>query len=152
MLTCLLVVTEQQCKHPIFCSEPILKAISNANLFDDSKTFVDLVLKVPVETALSYFLQKDVKEFVTLSFHPDPNLILSSTTFPDYKENPAFLNKIKDNNLKDFARDLHRRWNELGKLVQLNNSLKVGTCMERCSSFIEEMDNKKILVPGGRFR
>lgn len=61
ILIALLAVAEQQCKHPIFCSEPILKAISNSNLFPDSKTFVDLVLKVPVETALSYFMQKDIK-------------------------------------------------------------------------------------------
>ena len=51
-----LTVTYQQCTHPVFCSEPILKAIAKANLFEDSKTFVDLVLKVPVNTALSNFL------------------------------------------------------------------------------------------------
>jgi hypothetical protein len=41
-------LAEQQCKHPIFCSEPILQAISNSNIFSDSKSFVDLVLIVPV--------------------------------------------------------------------------------------------------------
>lgn len=55
-----LTVTYQQCTHQIFCSEPILKAIAKANLFDDSKTFVDLVLKVPVNTALSNFLAYNI--------------------------------------------------------------------------------------------
>lgn len=64
-----LTVTYQQCTHQIFCSEPILKAIAKANLFEDSKTFVDLVLKVPVNTALSNFLAYNTSEFVRLSFH-----------------------------------------------------------------------------------
>lgn len=55
-----LTVAYQQCTHQIFCSEPILKAIAKANLFDDSKTFVDLVLKVPVNTALSNFLAYNI--------------------------------------------------------------------------------------------
>lgn len=53
-----------QCAHPIFCSEPILKAIAASNIFPDSKSFVDLVLKVPVSAALNYYLTKNVSQFV----------------------------------------------------------------------------------------
>jgi hypothetical protein len=36
------------CDHPIFCSEDILQAAADSNLFSDSMTFVDLPLKVPI--------------------------------------------------------------------------------------------------------
>lgn len=52
-LSTLLSAQEQYCSHPIFCNQTILEAVSNSNLFQsDFKEFVDLVLKVPVETAL----------------------------------------------------------------------------------------------------
>lgn len=44
-----------QCNHLIFCSEPILKAIAKSNIFKDSKSFVDLTLKVPIDEALRIF-------------------------------------------------------------------------------------------------
>lgn len=69
LLLLILPLTCQQCTHPVFCSEPILKAIAKSNIFEDSKTFVDLVLKVPVNTALSNFLAYNTSEFVRLSFH-----------------------------------------------------------------------------------
>jgi len=47
---------------------------------------------------------------------------------------------------------LHQRWNQLGKKVVLSNAEKVGTCKSECSTFLEEADGRKILVPGGRFR
>ena len=43
----------QECKHPIFCSDEILTAVANSNYFKDSKDFVDSILKVSVEDALS---------------------------------------------------------------------------------------------------
>lgn len=43
------------CTHPIFCNQTILKAVSKSNLFLDSKAFVDLVLKIPVEEAIQQF-------------------------------------------------------------------------------------------------
>jgi len=72
----IIVVTFNQCTHPIFCSVPILEAIAKSNIFTDSKTFVDLVLKVPVETALYNFRAQSVSDFVNSSFHSDPNIIL----------------------------------------------------------------------------
>jgi hypothetical protein len=45
----LLVFVHTQCHHKIFCNPDILLAAANSNLFNDSKTFVDLVLTVSVE-------------------------------------------------------------------------------------------------------
>lgn len=36
------------CQHPIFCNDTILTAVANSNYFQDSKTFVDLTLTVPI--------------------------------------------------------------------------------------------------------
>ena len=45
----LFLLAYTQCNHPVFCNPDILQAAANSNLFKDSKTFVDLVLTVPVE-------------------------------------------------------------------------------------------------------
>ena len=37
------------CDHPIFCNEKVLLKVAQSNYFEDSKSFVDLVLKVPVQ-------------------------------------------------------------------------------------------------------
>ena len=47
-------------QHPIFCNETILTAVAQSNIFEDSKTFVDLVLKVSIEEALTKFKEKRV--------------------------------------------------------------------------------------------
>lgn len=41
-------LASSQCNHPIFCFEPILQTIAQSNIFQDSKSFVDLTLKVPI--------------------------------------------------------------------------------------------------------
>lgn len=53
-----------QCTHPIFCSEPILHAIAKANIFKDSKSFVDLTLKIPIDQALKIFKTANITTFV----------------------------------------------------------------------------------------
>jgi hypothetical protein len=43
--------TSRSCDSPIYCEGPILKTVQLAQLFDDSKTFVDMV-----STLLLYML------------------------------------------------------------------------------------------------
>jgi hypothetical protein len=85
LFICLIVLAFAQCTHPIFCSPTILQAIAKSNLFPDSKTFVDLVLTVPVQTALDNFRTKSVSDFVNSSFHPDPNIVLETAQFADFQ-------------------------------------------------------------------
>lgn len=61
---------------------------------------------------------------------------------------PATLSHITKPELRAFALDLNRRWNELARKVDLNYTTG---CTYRCSSFLREMDGRTILVPGGRF-
>lgn len=39
---------DKGCNHPIFCNDSILQAAADSGLFEDSKTFVDLTLKAPI--------------------------------------------------------------------------------------------------------
>ena len=48
------------CQHSIFCNETILTKVAESNYFEDSKTFVDLVLTVPVEEALRQFSSETI--------------------------------------------------------------------------------------------
>lgn len=100
LISGLFQISNHLCTHPVFCSDAILKAISESNLFPDSKTFVDLPLKVPVDEALDNFCTKSITEFVNLSFHTDPEAVLEIAELPDFKENPDFLSQITDSNLR----------------------------------------------------
>jgi len=40
----------------------------------------------------------------------------------------------------------------LGKRVNLSSASRVGRCRANCSSYLPEVDNMTMLVPGGRFR
>jgi hypothetical protein len=49
------------CPHPIFCNQTILAAVGNSGYYTDSKLFVDSILIVSVEQALSDFNSKPIK-------------------------------------------------------------------------------------------
>ncbi len=124
----IIALTYSQCTHKIFCSQPILQAAADSKLFSDSKTFVDLTLKVPIEEALNNFKTQNPVEFIQSNFHLDPNILLMQAKFEDYQENPAILDRIQDQQLRKFAAELNRRWNLLGKKVDFSRIRTVGTC------------------------
>lgn len=98
------------CHHPIFCNEKILTAVANSNFYPDSKTFVDLVLKVPIEEALKQFEEKPLDEFLANCF-TNSTSILVQVNLTDWKANPESLSHITKPELKTFAQDLNKRWN-----------------------------------------
>lgn len=69
---------------------------------------------------------------------------MQTWTPDDWVSDPAFLSRITDPALRDFARDVHSRWKVLGR--QFNQS---SSCNECFSSFILPFP---FIVPGGRFR
>jgi hypothetical protein len=69
----------------VFCSPEILQAAADSGLFEDSKTFVDLTLKFPVEEVLENFKKQKAKDFIKDNFHQDPNLLLTPATFSDFQ-------------------------------------------------------------------
>ena len=96
IIMALVATATAQCEHPIFCNSTILKKAADSNLFKDSKSFVDLPLKVSVEEALNNSKAQSPKDFIEENFHIDPFSFLTPTTFPDFKENPEVIDRIKD--------------------------------------------------------
>jgi len=69
----------------------------------------------------------------------------------DFVEKPAQFSAIKDKELLSFAYELNRRWNELARKVNLDFG-NLGACKSDCSTFLEVLDQRTLIIPGGRFR
>ncbi|XP_072049491.1 trehalase-like [Amphiura filiformis] len=139
------------CDSKIFCDGPLLEAAQNAYIYNDSKTFVDLHLKYPPDEILAAFDDLDdptdpelMRMFVETYFD-GPNLEFTEWIPTDWEEDPDFLNKIKDAQLRDWADDLHALWKELGRKINsdvLNNQDRYTLIYVK----------QPFVVPGGRFR
>jgi alpha,alpha-trehalase len=141
----------QYCSHPVFCNETILEAVSKSTLFQkDFKEFVDLVLTVPVEKALSSFERDAIEAFIKNNFVSSDS-ILQPTNLTDFVDKPSHFSAIKDKELLNFAYELNRRWNELSRKVNINFT-DHGSCSSECSTFLEVLDQRTLIIPGGRFK
>ncbi|PIK34518.1 hypothetical protein BSL78_28656, partial [Apostichopus japonicus] len=139
------------CDHPIFCDGPVLEAVQLAELYEDSKTFVDMKLKESAETVLAAFegledtTDKATMETFVADYFEGPNLEFETYEPTDWKENPLFLEKISDGTYKTWAKELHELWFTLGRKIKED----VNTNSELYSMiFVDDY----FIVPGGRFR
>ncbi|KAJ2940978.1 hypothetical protein O0L34_g13104 [Tuta absoluta] len=143
------------CDSLIYCHGPLLDTVQMASLYEDSKTFVDMKLKDPANITLTRFQEMmnrtghkptkaDVLEFVNRNFDPAGSEF-EEWRPDDWKENPAFLRRIKDPLLHQWASDLNQLWLELGRKMKE----EVRNHQELYS--IIYVDNP-VIVPGGRFR
>lgn len=139
------------CDHPIFCDGPVLEAVQLAELYEDSKTFVDMTLKESSDTVLDAFADIDdptdkaaIEEFVATYFE-GPDLEFDDYEPTDWKENPLFLEKIEDATYRKWAEDLHRLWFTLGRKIK--QDVKDDTDLYSLI-YVDEY----FVVPGGRFR
>ncbi|KAK3596892.1 hypothetical protein CHS0354_031670 [Potamilus streckersoni] len=138
------------CESRIYCYGQILEAVQMANLFPDSKTFVDMNLKSSPDDIFAKFKQlgnyskEDLYKFVTDNF-AGPGEELQQWKPPDFVENPSFLADIRDADLKDFAKHLCKIWSDLGKTVNID----VKQNPDKYSFLYLE---KPFIVPGKRFR
>ena len=111
----------------IFCTGVILKTIQLNNLYNDSKTFVDMPLKYSPDIVMENFLKlpnattkegpskKVLKEFLADNFSPVGSDLIPYQ-FSDWQEEPPFLNQLKDNKtFFDFAKAINKIWLELGR-------------------------------------
>eukprot|EP00095_Tigriopus_kingsejongensis_P003748 maker-scaffold911_size81771-snap-gene-0.16 protein:Tk03748 transcript:maker-scaffold911_size81771-snap-gene-0.16-mRNA-1 annotation:"hypothetical protein DAPPUDRAFT_314347" len=145
------------CDHPIYClggENSLLHVVQMAKLYKDSKTFVDMPTRYDQAQVLHTFDQmmadsnnqpsnKVIQAFVDANFSPE------GTEFEewapnDWYENPAFLLSIKDPRYKNMAKDVHKRWKDLGRKIR--SSLRESSSTSLI--FLEE----PFIVPGGRFR
>ena len=139
------------CSSEIFCRGDLLRKVQMARIFNDSKTFVDMRLQKDAAEVLQAFKalpdnpSKDkVFKFVNDNFLPAGN-DLEEWSPADWNENPKFIDRIKDANLKDFASKLNALWKKLGRKISDEARQKPAR-----SSLI--VVKNPFIVPGGRFR
>ena len=136
----------------IYCDGPILQAVQDANLYVDSKYFVDMPLKQDPVTTLRDFYQlgdkiKDInilREFVDEHFD-EPGHELIETYPDDWVPFPHGFQAIEDYKLRRWALHLHRIWRDLCRRVKED----VRIHQERYSLLYVP---HSFIIPGGRFR
>ena len=136
----------------VFCEGSILHHVQMAQLFNDSKEFVDRPMKVDPEVISLEFDRISDKDklnstilsaFVDKYFHEVGQDEL--TWIPtDIQESPDFLDNVADD-YRSWASSLNQLWSVLGVKVQDSVSKN-----PQRSSFIPR--KFPMIVPGGRFR
>ena len=139
------------CSSEIFCRGDLLRKVQMARIFNDSKTFVDMRLQKDEADVLRAFkalpdnpTADQVLKFVEDNFLPTGH-DLEEWSPPDWKENPEFIYRIKDANLRDFASKLNALWKKLGR--KISDEARQNPAR---SSLI--LVKNPFIVPGGRFR
>ena len=135
----------------MYCDGPILHYVQVSEIFNDSKTFVDMPLKVSPEEATAAFDAIDdptdteaIREFLSTYFN-EAGSDLDDWIPEDLQESPAFLNKITDVNYRQWGDDLNQLWKLLGR--QVNASV-----LEHPERHTFVPRQYPMIVPGGRFR
>ncbi|KAJ8949090.1 hypothetical protein NQ318_016994 [Aromia moschata] len=146
--------TPQSCDSLVYCQGELLDTVQRARVFDDSKTFVDMIQVNSANVTLKNFevfmkstaykpTDEEVQQFVEDNFDSEGEL--EDWTPTDYKSNPEFLKKISDIVVRDFARSLVSIWPTLGRRVK--EEVKANPDRHSLISV-----PNGFIVPGGRFR
>lgn len=145
------IAEKPACTSEIFCRGDLLRIVQMARIFNDSKTFVDMRLQKDEADVFQAFKalpdnpSKDqVFKFVKDNFLPAGD-DLGEWSPPDWRENPEFIDRIKDANLRDFASKLNELWKKLGR--KISDEARQNPAR---SSLI--LVKNPFIVPGGRFR
>ncbi|XP_072551573.1 trehalase [Salminus brasiliensis] len=143
------------CDSEIYCTGELLRQVQTAKLFNDNKAFVDMKLTADPKVVLDAFsnlMQKfpdqvipasELKVFVNTYFSGD-GTEFEPWTPPDWHDNPKFLSKVSDPNLRSWAEQLHGLWKSLGRKV--SNDVRDNPQLH---SMIYVPN--PVIVPGGRF-
>lgn len=134
----------------VYCDGTILRSIQLAQIFNDSKTFVDMPMRYDPIDILRNFSMLQGNDFLSLSSFIDENFLpAGSDILPwipeDFQRNPMFLSFIDDPDSKLWACELNNLWLLLGKIV----SSDVVVNPQRHSLLPRPFP---MIVPGGRFR
>ncbi|KAG1692793.1 hypothetical protein DVH05_024408 [Phytophthora capsici] len=155
----------------IYCRGPLLHAVQMANVFSDSKYFVDMPIKENSsafdilvdfqrrELAMTEYRpnpqdthEQQLRRFIDDHFDPPGTDLLPITPF-DYQglNHPPMVADIQDEELRDWAFGLHKIWQSLGRIrnPQVKGSLLRSRKLDEPS--LNQPANV-LIVPGGRFR
>ncbi|TMW65904.1 hypothetical protein Poli38472_003669 [Pythium oligandrum] len=156
----------------IYCRGPLLHAVQMANVFPDSKHFVDMPLKQNT-SVFDVLVDFQRRQLALTDFQPDNELVphvqrlhaflddhfdppgadMEPITPFDYQEHvtPPLVAGIQNAELREWALALHRLWRHLGRMPKKHVT----------SSFLHAKPLKDVhlhrkqnvlIVPGGRFR
>ncbi|XP_015117451.1 trehalase [Diachasma alloeum] len=142
------------CNSPIYCHSLLLKTVQLANIFPDSKTFVDMYLLNDPKITLENFDElmsatggkpnkTRVARFVSENFGKKNELL--TWVPPDWQAKPAILDRINDEGMREWIIKLNFIWRNLSRTVHPD----VIRYPER-HSLIPVKNG--FIVPGGRFR
>ncbi|KAL1494377.1 hypothetical protein ABEB36_009985 [Hypothenemus hampei] len=144
----------QSCSSPVYCQGPLLDTVQRAQIFNDSKTFVDMSQVNSVNITLENFwklmnatdgtpTRQDIIEFVNANFLSQNETV--PWTPPDFNENPSLINKIQDQNVREFTQNLIKIWPTLGRKISpdVYQNPDQHSILEVPNGFV---------VPGGRFK
>ncbi|KAI4456204.1 trehalase [Holotrichia oblita] len=115
------------CDSEIYCQGDLLRTVQMSQIFNDSKTFVDMSLKRPPAAVLNIFkdlmkntdntpTQNQLKNFISDNFESGTEL--ERWIPPDFNPKPAFLSKIIDPRVAEFAQRIVMIWQDLGRKVK----------------------------------
>ena len=132
----------------VFCQGPILHTIQNAHIFNDSKEFVDMPLKVTPEEVLKAFEElpnygkKTLEAFVNKYFLPAGS-DLEKVSPSDFQDVPQTLHlALNGNKYYDWALDLNLIWKSLLRQPKVEDPNRHTLLPWK----------NPVVIPGGRFR
>jgi alpha,alpha-trehalase len=105
-----------------------LHTVQNAELYKDSKTFVDKKMRYNPEIVLASFSQlmdytQNQPTKMQLQTYVDANFEAEGLEFQqwdpsDWTKDPSFLQKINNNELRGWGQRVHEGWKSLGRQIK----------------------------------
>ncbi|KAJ2981265.1 hypothetical protein NUW58_g6730 [Xylaria curta] len=140
------------CNSPVYCNGELLKQVELARPFTDSKTFVDLPTKLPLDQVLAAFekLTKpltnntELNEFLSTYFG-EAGSELEAVPADQLETDPVFLGNINDSVIKQFVEKIIDIWPDLTRKY-----VGADACDGCVNSYIPI--NRTFVIAGGRFR
>ncbi|KEZ44296.1 Trehalase [Scedosporium apiospermum] len=140
------------CDSPIYCHGDLLREVELARPFSDSKTFVDMPGKKPLDEILAAFekLEKPLKNDTVLQdflseYFAEPGGELVHVPPEELSTDPAFLDEVNDTVIREFVSKVIDIWPDLTR-----SYVGSGECSDCPDSFLPV--NRTFVVAGGRFR
>lgn len=143
------------CSSNIYCHGQLLHTIQMANVYEDSKTFVDMKMKyTPNETLHNFdeFMKAcnnvptklQVVEFINSNFE-SAGQEFEEWMPTDWVDSPKFLGSIRDPIFQQWGSEINQIWKQLGR--QMKPEIK-----ENNQQYSIIWVPNPVIVPGGRFR
>lgn len=106
----------------------MLHTVQNAELYSDSKTFVDKKLRFQPQQVLANFAQlmnetqnqptkDELQQFVDNNFEAE-GLEFEPWNPSDWISDPPFLSGINNSEFRNWAQQLHEGWKSLGRQIK----------------------------------